>query len=512
MFKPNLNEFNKNTIHISHAANKFFGQQVPHYVKSLPSIKKDTKRWACNILYFGLGLMFNWAVSAVLRQIPNMHQFPSNVAGMIVLFFLLMCSHTVMPKHTDRFVQFVDPYSSFALRSMNIMFVPAVVQIVNNPPTTGAEVGRMICVFRKYPRIDYIGYYLIIFLISFFIVVGYVVGFIICTLLVRLLHVILFREEHKKSAVLSEKTSGGGELTEVHRNRTLHEEVVSMDLPDSAHLDQTTPPTVITIPTPQENYAPSENDVASSCASTLTNISTASIQPTSCNDDTRFCSSNPDTVYEAYQPRQKHGPLHYFAVWCMQQSSFDDLTLFIIFCLCAFVFLPLPEDNPAMPFFRLFLYFSMTILLYSASCRLPAKARVVIHPIILTSACVMAGIAYFERVKGFDIYYGVNLYKTGITFISLVERTNVGWPGAGDIFAAAMDVAIISMAFNVYKTRPDSLREVSSEVHLYLFYLNLKFYHFLKVVHCVHVRHPHGFSSHVCHTSFCTLYRLLTRR
>lgn len=440
MFKPNLNEFNKNAIHISHAANNFFGQQVPHYVKSLPSIKKDTKRWTCNILYFGVGLMFNWAVSAVLRQMPNMHQFPSNVAGMIVLFFLLMCSHAVMPKHTDKLVQFVDPYSSFALKSMNIMFVPAVVQIVNNPPTTGPEVGRMICVF----------------------IVGYVVGFILCTLLVRLLHVILFREEHKKSAVLSEKLSGGGELTEVHRNRTLdEEEVVAIDIPGSAHLDQNTPPAVIARPAQQQNYAPSENDVASSCASTLTNISTASIHPISSNDDTRFCSSNPDTVYEAYQPRQKHGPLHYFAVWCMQQSSFDDLTLFIIFCLCAFVYLPLPEDNPAMPFFRLFLYFSMTILLYSASCRLPAKARVVIHPIILASACVMAGIAYFERVKGFDISYGVNLYKTGITFISLVEKTNVGWPGAGDIFAAAMDVAIISMAFNVYKTRPDSLREWS---------------------------------------------------
>jgi len=93
--------------------------------------------------------MYNWAVSAVLRQMPNMHAFPSNVAGMIVLFFLLMCSRTAFPKFTDKLVLFIDPYSSFALRSMNIMFVPAVVEIVNNPPTTGNEVGRMICVFSK---------------------------------------------------------------------------------------------------------------------------------------------------------------------------------------------------------------------------------------------------------------------------------------------------------------------------------------------------------------------------
>jgi putative effector of murein hydrolase len=124
--------------------------------------------------------------------------------------------------------------------------------------------------------------------------------------------------------------------------------------------------------------------------------------------------------------------------------------------------LPLPEDNPAMPFFRLFLYFTMTILLYSASCRLPPKLRIIIHPIILTAACTMAGIAYFERIKGFDIKYGADVYKTGITFIGLVEKTNVGWPGGGDILSATMDVSIISLAFNVYKSRPQSIREVSA--------------------------------------------------
>lgn len=144
-----LTRLNREADQISGATRRFFGQQVPDYVRTLPSIKKDAIRWGCNILYFGVGLMYNWAVSAVLGQMPNMHKFPSNVAGMIVLFFLLMCSHAAFPKFTDRLVLFIDPYSSFALRSMNIMFVPAVVEIVNNPPTTGDEVGRMICVFRK---------------------------------------------------------------------------------------------------------------------------------------------------------------------------------------------------------------------------------------------------------------------------------------------------------------------------------------------------------------------------
>lgn len=150
MHKPNLQAFNNTADHITSVTRTFFGKKVPDYIKSLPSIRNDSKRWALNILYFGVGLMYNWAVNAVLHQMPNMHKFPSNVAGMIVLLFLLLCSHAVFPKFTDRFVQIVDPYSSFALRSMNIMFVPAVVEIVNNPPTTGPEVGRMICVFSMH--------------------------------------------------------------------------------------------------------------------------------------------------------------------------------------------------------------------------------------------------------------------------------------------------------------------------------------------------------------------------
>jgi hypothetical protein len=159
-------------------------------------------------------------------------------------------------------------------------------------------------------------------------------------------------------------------------------------------------------------------------------------------------------------PKDKHGPLHYIAIWCMKESNFDDLTFFILFCFAAFVFLPLPEDNGAMPFFRLLLYFTMTILLFSLSCKLPVRLRLIFHPIIVTAAIVMAGIAYFERVKGFDIKHGADLYKSGVTFISLVEKTNVNWPGAGDILATTMDVSIISLAFNVYKSRPNQLRQV----------------------------------------------------
>ncbi|GAA5797194.1 hypothetical protein HPULCUR_002573 [Helicostylum pulchrum] len=420
-----LNGLNRKAYAISNVTNKFFGQEVPDYIKNLPSIKKDIKRWTCNILYFGVGFVYNWAVEVVLGKMPNMHKFPSNVAGMIVLFFLLMCSHTVSAKQTDKFVKFVDPYSSFALKSMNIMFVPAVVQIVNNPPTTAAEVGRMICVF----------------------IVGYFIGFMLSTLLVRFFRILIFwsAASHKftENPTLNEKTK-------MHRNTTMDEEEVG-------HTIQLNPvSSVVTLPTVIHRLS---DDNAPSCSSTLTGISAQGGTPNTVNNTYRCCTSNNNTLYEPYNHHQhQHGPLHTFAIWCMQQSSFDDLTFFLIFCICAFVFLPLPEDNAAMPFFRLFLYFSMIILIFSAACRLPVKMRLLFHPIIVTAAGVMAGIAYFERVKGFDIKYGVDQFKNGVTFISLVERTNVGWPGAGDILAATMDVSIISMAFNVYKNRPDSIR------------------------------------------------------
>lgn len=149
MRKPNFGGINRKADHITDATRKFFGQQVPDYIESLPSIKKDSIRWTFNILYFVIGLLFNWAVFAVLQQMPNMHRFPPSVAGMIVLYFLLICGHTVFPKQTDRLVQLIDPYSSFALKSMSVMFVPGFVEIVENAPVSGPELGRMICVFSK---------------------------------------------------------------------------------------------------------------------------------------------------------------------------------------------------------------------------------------------------------------------------------------------------------------------------------------------------------------------------
>ena len=126
---------------------RYIEDYIYSYIESLPSIKQDIIRWSLNILYFIVGLFYNWAVYAVLRQMPNMQKFPSNIAGMIVLFFLLICAHTISPRYTDRFVYLIEPYSSFALRSMNIMFIPAFIGIVNNPPTSGPELGRMTCVF-----------------------------------------------------------------------------------------------------------------------------------------------------------------------------------------------------------------------------------------------------------------------------------------------------------------------------------------------------------------------------
>jgi putative effector of murein hydrolase LrgA (UPF0299 family) len=147
MWNDHLSNLKKKACQFSRQSNKLFVDEIPHYIYNLPRVSQHLERWTFNLLYFAIGLLYNWAVHAVLQQMPDMHQFPSNVAGMIVLFFLLMCSHAVFPKFTDNFVRIIDPYSSFALRSMNIMFVPAVVEIVNNPSTSGPEIGRMICVF-----------------------------------------------------------------------------------------------------------------------------------------------------------------------------------------------------------------------------------------------------------------------------------------------------------------------------------------------------------------------------
>ncbi|CAO3702303.1 unnamed protein product [Rhizopus stolonifer] len=395
MYKLNFSRVHSNQV--IQVCNHFAHQTLA-YLDSLPSIKNHLVRWSLRILYFTLGILFNWAIDAVLHQMPNMHQFPSNVAGTIVLFFLLMCAHTIFPAYTDRFVKMVDPYSTFAIKSMNIMFIPPLVQIVNNSPTPGSEVGRMMCVF----------------------LLGYFIGFIITTLLVRFFRLLLFTPFSKiilqKNTIKEETNRDSGiiQVEEAHSHVTL---------PSQQHMSENSALTI-------DMVTPEKKEQDESCK------------------DSQNCKT---------QGRL----LDVFSLWCSRESNFDDLFFFILFFIAAFIYLPLPFGHPAMPAFRLLLDFTMTILLFSAVSRLPRKMLVVFNPIVVASACTMAGIAYFERVKGFDIYHGVNFYKTGITFISLVEKTNVGWPGAGDVLSVTMDVSIISLAFNIYKNRPDQFRQVS---------------------------------------------------
>lgn len=250
----------------------------------------------------------------------------------------------------------------------------------------------------------------------------------------------------------------------MHRNRTMDEEAVQIDNLGITEQDNPAPSSFATVHTAAQRQSIGDT---TSFVSTLAGAAAPNQsleRSPSCHElyspSRNCCTSDTKRIYKPYKPTEKHGPLHSITIWCMKQSSFDDIMLFLLFFICAFVFLPLPEDNPAMPFFRLFLYFTMTLWTFSMACRLPHRIRLVIHPIILCAALVMAGIAYFERVKGFDIRHGVALYKNEITFISLVEKTHVGWPGGGDILAVTMDVSIISLAFNVYKSRPDSFLEV----------------------------------------------------
>ncbi|KAI9248094.1 LrgB-like family-domain-containing protein [Sporodiniella umbellata] len=335
------------------------------YVQQLPSIRQHLIRWTFRSLYFVLGFLYNWAVSVVLRKIPNLEQFPSSVAATIVLFTLLMCARAVAPQRTDRWLQKIDPYTTFGSKSMSIMFVPPLVQIANNPPTPGPEIGRMVCVF----------------------LVGYGVGFLV-------------DDENSSSS--------------------------------TSTLDSL----------PLNMYTSHQDSSDNSAFKTDGDWIPAKALDCGC--------CRPHLAV--------HGPLHDLLLWCMKEANFDDLACLVLFSLAVFVYLPLPSTSPAAPPFRLLLDFSLTVLLFSLAGRVPDKIRILFHPIVVTSAGVMAAIGYFERVKGFDIHHGIDLYKTGITFISLVEKTRVGWPGAGDLLAATMDVAIISLAFNMDKSRPGEWR------------------------------------------------------
>ncbi|ORX49912.1 hypothetical protein DM01DRAFT_1338046 [Hesseltinella vesiculosa] len=399
--------------------------------------------WLVNLIFFVVVLLYCCAIRQVLFRIPGLHSFPASVVGMVLLYLCLVLLTKLSRPTSARLLRLFQPRAEFCLKYMNIMFVPSTLNIINSQAVTGVD-------FIK---------------VAVFFVIVYALCFTACIFLVRCLRFVMyFHQRHQPTLdELNERpstTARAGFLPDQpsppqSQASLPPSEVVVMDLTNAA-----AEPSVGS-PDPDEEKArtaPTTSHTSltihylSTAASTIADQANDLYQlKPSMNDDDDDVDYRMDLL------------LHQW--WHACQPSVHTSLLLFLFSASIIGYLGVPNNAGAFPFFSIVSQVTLTVLVYVAGTKLPLKVRMILHPIIITTAVMLAALTYLYIVKADVIYPNAAkaavsaFYTNRISFYSLIEGSAVGWPGAGDILSSAMNVAIVSLALTVYQNSPSNWRD-----------------------------------------------------
>ncbi|ANB15559.1 hypothetical protein AWJ20_3187 [Sugiyamaella lignohabitans] len=127
--------------------------------------------------------------------------------------------------------------------------------------------------------------------------------------------------------------------------------------------------------------------------------------------------------------------------------------------------------------YGLFLDLGVIVLSYRAGLLIPARYRLIIHPILVCSGISIFVIFVTGRINNETLDYRLDRFKTGRNYLTLfngfpstisvssagstpasvIESTPV-IPGAGDILSTLLDVSIVALAVPMYQYRSDLKR------------------------------------------------------
>lgn len=133
--------------------------------------------------------------------------------------------------------------------------------------------------------------------------------------------------------------------------------------------------------------------------------------------------------------------------WAATITTHLDLLIFSSIFL--FIGLPLYYTvGYAMP-----LHLAFNVLTYFLAMSLPPVWRQYLHPVLVTSLLTVLGIWVLGLTKGSPLASTLAAYKTGAGYAALWSGLPHRLPGAGDMFASALDAGIVAFALPVYQYR-----------------------------------------------------------
>ncbi|KAI1773082.1 LrgB-like family-domain-containing protein [Hypoxylon cercidicola] len=338
--------------------------------------------------------------------------FPASVACLVILFLALLLSEQVLGEHrTRRIVAVIEVPGGWALRWINVLFTPSFVLLPLSPPIGGVEVAKIIAVF----------------------VIGFIVMMVLAAYMTR-----------------------GLQLVFGSSKRAITERAEELQ-PDNEEIPMTTAPPTGGTSTPM-SAAQISSDEADLRRPPPSRHNSQDPQGEEPELQLSRAASNADL------PPQTPAPPSRPTRWAAVLTAHLDLCIYTLL----FLFVGLPvyyAAGYAMP-----MHLTLNILAYFLATSLPPNWQQYLHPVLVSSLLTVLGLWVLGLARGDSLRTSLGAYRTGAGYAALWSATATAtataasskMPGAGDLFASALDASIVAFALPVHRYRRELRRHLAA--------------------------------------------------
>lgn len=346
--------------------------------------------------------------------------FPSSVACLLILFFLLlMCDWLLPPKHMGTLLSVLKVPTEFALRTMNLYFTPSFVLLPTSTLISGEQIGALAGVF----------------------IVGYVVQYAVTGYSCVAVQCISRRLRGETTLPTGSDTVGNPEKTGTSMQQ----------------------PSVTTSPTQNSaNSGPSgqsqENDQEYAKEDQNPSQISDPMRESATPSELEQVSATAAEDYNSTEKKRRWRP------WLLKNiDRFTWFSLFLVIGLPVYY-----ATGYTMPIFL-----CINVLCFQGANAVPPKIKRIAHPVLVCALFSILLIWGFSVSRGLTLYRGLNLYKTGTSYMNYLRgASGLPRPGAGDILASLLDASIVSLAMPMYQYRQE-LRHYFASIFLPVLFLTI---------------------------------------
>lgn len=346
--------------------------------------------------------------------------FPASVACLLILFFLLlMCDWLLSPKHMGNLLSVLKVPTEFALRTMNLYFTPSFVLLPTSTLISGEQIGALAGVF----------------------IIGYVVQYAVTGYSCVAVQWICRRLRGRN--IMSRESDIGGNVGKTE-----------IPMPEHSVTTSSTNKSGNSTPSRKAQDDEKESTKDHQNLSRSPDLMMRPVEPSELEQS--FAMTPENNISTETKPQWR----------TLLFKNIDRLTWF-----CLFLVIGVPVyygTGYTMPIFV-----CINVLCFQGANAVPPKIKRIAHPVLVCALFSILLIWGFSVSKGLTLFEGLNLYKTGTSYMYYLRgASGLPRPGAGDILASLLDASIVSLAMPMYQYRLE-LRHFFASIFLPVVFLTV---------------------------------------